>query len=141
MKSVCGVLFIVGIYYAIFVWMFIPMLSGIFMPEYDYQFNDIFFSVGGSINSLIGYYVWIGWAYFYFRARFPFVSSKTFWSISVVNHISWYVVFGASNREYNWNYFSNTDVPTNIWLLANIVIGVIFISGAYSGSRQNKSLE
>ena len=70
-----------------------------------------------------GYWVWFGWVRYSFTRRFPKVSVRTFWLISLVHH-SLCVLYLLSA-----DVWGGGDDPwwIPVWIIANIFIAIYFI--------------
>ena len=71
----------------------------------------------------IGYFVWWGWAVYSFRGRFPLVRQKTFWIISLIQHVLSLLFFSTMDAR------GNPDTPLTffLWVGGNALIAAIVL--------------
>ena len=71
----------------------------------------------------LGYFIWWGWVFFSFTKRFPFVSTRTFWTLSLIQHalaIFWVSKLGEDYRGGN-------PLPFTLSVTANALISAIIL--------------
>ena len=142
MKTIVAILFILGIGWALLAWMVVLLPIGFFMPEYRYQSHDVAFSVVGSFLALTGYWIWFGWGYRWKTGRYPLVSSRSFWTISLLNHALWAVAIPFGYEETVAEFWAHGDtLPFRSWIVVNITVAIIglFSEGGNPKFRNNKA--
>ena len=72
---------------------------------------------------LSGYWIWFGWLLYTFKQRFPWVSPRTFWIVSLVHHTVWLLLMIPED------VWGGGDDPWLVpaWLIANLVIATVFV--------------
>jgi hypothetical protein len=66
-----------------------------------------------SLLVLSGFCVWFGWGWHCLTGRFPFVSARTFWSISLIVHLVWLVGL--------WDLV----LLNSIWTVPNVIVAFV----------------
>ncbi|MES2924310.1 MAG: hypothetical protein V4819_22355 [Verrucomicrobiota bacterium] len=89
--------------------------------------TDVIKLVGSTILIPSGYFVWWGWVFYSFKKRFPFVTQRTFWTLSLVHHIlcaifliPTYVTYVRSDGDGPW--------PMPAWIIGNVVIAAVVLA-------------
>ena len=142
MKTIVAILFILGCGWAFLAWMVVLLPIGIIILEYSYQLHDIAFSLLGSALSLVGYWIWFGWGFRWKTGRYPVVSAKTFWTISLVTHILWALAIPFGYKETITEFWLHGDtLPFRSWIGITIVVAIIglFIETHGATSHQTKA--
>lgn len=133
MKAVAAILFILGCGWALLAWMVVLLPVGILMPEYRYQSHGIAFSLIGSLLALLGYWIWFGWGFRWRKGRYPLVSDRQFWMISLTAHLLWAMAIPFGYQETIAEFWRHGDMlPFRSWIVLNIgvaVVGLLFGSG------------
>lgn len=127
MKSVTIILFLLGCFWALICWAFVISPIGIFDPSYRFQTHDVFSSLLVSVLSIVGYYVWFGWGFYWKKNRFPWVTVSQFWTISLLVHVLWFLVFPflleisyAELLDIGMGYYLG-------WIVINILVATVFL--------------
>jgi len=140
MKLAVAILFVLGIGWALLAWMVVLLPMGIVMPEYRYQSHDIAFSLIGSFLALIGYWIWFGWGVRWMTGRYPLVSARSFWTISLLNHALWAVAIPFGYEETITEFWKHGDVlPFRSWIVINVVVALAAIFTDSDRSSQNQT--
>lgn len=87
---------------------------------------DVIKLVGISILMPSGYLVWWGWAFYSFKKRFPFVTQRIFWIVSLVHHILCVLFLIPVYKNYGWGWEGPWWIPT--WIIGNVVIAAIVLA-------------
>jgi hypothetical protein len=80
MNRVIPVLFVLGSIWAMFLWL--PVLA-LFADDNSNQYLSF------QLAAVVGFWIWFGWGWHCLTGRFPLVSSRTFWTISLMTHLFW----------------------------------------------------
>lgn len=118
-----GVLFVCGIFFALFCWIFAMLPLGIFSPKYKYTILDTIVSLGISSLALSGYFVWANWFSVSIWEKCQFISKSALHGLSLANHTGWALILPVAFREYPWDYFTAHPVLA-LWLFINIAFAV-----------------
>jgi hypothetical protein len=108
MTRVIPILFVLG-----FLWAPFALFLALSFFDGD-QWN------GGHILSLAaiaGFWVWFGWGWHCLTGRFPLVSARTFWSISLIVHLVWLGIFTWDGLELN------SGIVT--WIVPNVIVALV----------------
>lgn len=123
-----AVLFFTGIVWALFAWILIFAPIGIFIDSYNFQNKDIFISCFGSIQAIIGYFLWFQWGYFTFRKRFYKISFAKVWLLSFINHFLWFIYFLTIKENDLLDFIFNTkNLLLIVWITLNLIISIYFL--------------
>jgi hypothetical protein len=114
-------LFLVGIFFAAFAWILIPLPIGILLPQYRFTLRDIALSLSGAILSLSGYFVWINWLVYAGNGRFVLRSEKTVQWIAIANSLGWLFFLPYLRNE---NLFQVAEgIPLVFaWIILNLCV-------------------
>ena len=108
--------------------MLVLLPMGIVMPEYQYQAHDVGFSLVGAVLALVGYWIWIGWGMRWRTGRYPLVSGRRFWTISLLCHALWAVAIPFGYEKSIVGFWKHGDVlPFRSWIALNIVVASVAI--------------
>jgi hypothetical protein len=122
-RALTGVLFFLGLPWALLAWFFIPTPLGIFMPRYQYGAHDVIASLVASAGSGTGYFVWFGWGWFTLKGRFPLLRWRSFWLLSLFQHCAWLVIFPLVREENVVDFLGSSEMLLlKIWTLGNAII-------------------
>ena len=88
-RIITTILFCLGTYFAILAW--VPLFApiGIILSDYKYGPTDIWVSILGSLLSVSGYWIWLGWLVRSWKQQYLFLTPKSFWLLAAVNHLGW----------------------------------------------------
>lgn len=126
LRCVCGLCLLFGCFFSLFAWVFIPLPIGILMPEYQFTMRDSVLSVIGSILAISGYFVWLSWAHFLFKARFPILSPVAFSLLVLANHVGWFIVLPFIRHQNVLGLC--LDLPLVVsWIILNSSIGLVML--------------
>jgi hypothetical protein len=126
MKIIAAILFILGCGWALLAWMVVLLPLGIFIPDYRYQSHDVVFALLGSFLGLVGYWLWFCWGFRWKTGRYPLVSARSFWAISLLIHILWALTIPFGYSEAVAEFWSRGDaLPFRVWIPTNIVAAVV----------------
>ncbi len=143
MKIVTIMLFLLGCFFALICWAFVISPIGILIPSYKFQAHDVASSLLASILSIVGYFVWFGWGFYWKHSRFPLVTKSTFWGISLAVHLLWLFAFPFLLKMSYGVLLEDLAMTTYLgWIASNILIAVVFVSLCRSSGElqmQNKS--
>jgi hypothetical protein len=89
MRITTAILFVVGIYWALFAWILLGGPLGALMPRYQYTDKDVYLSIFGALLSATGYWIWLGWLIRSLRKQYLFLSPRAFWMLAAANHLGW----------------------------------------------------
>lgn len=84
---------------------------------------DLLHSVATVALLMSGYWIWFGWIRFSIKRRFPKVSVRTFWLISLVHHVLCLIyllpmdVWGGGDDPW-W-------IP--LWIIGNVMVALVFL--------------
>jgi hypothetical protein len=108
MTRVIASLFILGFIWVPFAW--VPVVY-LFV---DGPWNERHIM---SLAVFVGYWVWFGWGWHCLTGRFPLVSTRQFWTISLATHLIWLAVIldDARLRGPQLSFFS-------LWIMANVIV-------------------
>lgn len=127
MKIASIVLFLLGCFWALICWAFVISPIGILIPNYSFQTHDVVSSLLASALSIVGYYVWFGWGFYWKKNRFPWVTVSQFWSISLTVHTLWLFTFPFL---LEMSYAELLDIGMGFyfgWIAINILIAAVFL--------------
>ena len=92
LRWIFGLCFLFGVIFALGAWLFIPLPLGILWPKNRYTVRDSVISICCSMLAISGYFVWLGWGHYLFKARFPLLSSVNFSLLSLFTHVGCLIV-------------------------------------------------
>lgn len=125
MRILTGILFTIGIYFAIFAWIGIWASFSLFQSNHGFELSEAILILMWGITSFVGYYVWINWGYFTFRAKFILVSWRKFWLVSFIQHTAWLFIFPQLAGQSIFEYLIDAETFWwNLWILGNIIVSL-----------------
>jgi hypothetical protein len=135
MKVICGILSVLGLYWAWTALGIYVMLAQIVFEEDDRRFSWAAYVVMGSVLATLGYWLWTGWIMRFLKGRYHWVSARTFWTISIFQHASWFLWLQMeSGPGLSWDW-AQLFIWWNVSLIAVSLIGLISESGQPSPSK------
>lgn len=139
MKLITIVLFLLGCFWALICWAFVISPIGILIPDYRFQTHDVVSCLLASVLSIVGYYVWFGWGFYWKNNRFPWVTVSQFWSISLAVHILWFLAFPFL-LEMSYEKLLDSGMGYYLgWIVINILVATVFlVTGMFARSERGK---
>jgi hypothetical protein len=131
MRLVTAILFLLGCFWALICWAFVISPVGILIPGYEFQAHDVVSSLVASILSIVGYFVWFGWGFYWKNNRFPLVTKSTFWAISLAVHLLWLLAFPFLLEMSYRDLFEAGMIFYLGWIVANICAAAVFLAIAF----------
>ena len=99
------------------------LLLGLSDLKYIDSGREKFEAVSLVVLLLSGFWIWFGWLLYFFKQRFPLVSVRTFWLLSLIHHLIWLLllipadVWGGGDDPW-W-------IP--VWAAVNVVLATVFV--------------
>jgi len=109
-RITAGILFLLGCFWAALAWVLVIAPFGL-----SSNFGR---DLALCVNSLAGYFVWFGWGWFAFKGKLPCVDWKTFWLISLLQHLAWLALLPSVGPP---------PLFWNTWIFGNILIALYCI--------------
>lgn len=134
MKTLMATMFILGIPWALLVGGVILSPLGVFLPEYRHQAHDVVFSLLASACGLTGFFIWLGYRLRWSLGRFPWLTKRKFWSLSIAHHVAWVFLlpwgFSLGFDHHYWKVFADFwigDGPNlfRIWIIVSLLISFV----------------
>jgi hypothetical protein len=124
MKVVCGILSVLGLYWAWTALAIYLLLAQVIFEGRDRGFSGIAYVVVGSVLATVGYWVWTGWILRLLKGRYHRASPRAFWTVSLFQHAGWFLwLYMPSGPGLSWDW-----APLFLWwnvsLIAISVIGI-----------------
>jgi hypothetical protein len=139
MKPVAIMLFLLGCFWALLAWAFVLMPIGILIPSYHFQAHDVISSLIASTLSLVGYFVWFGWGFYWKNTRFPLLANSSFWMISLALHVLWLLAFPFLLETTYEELLKDTAMTCYLsWISINICLAAIFVTFGNAPNGQQK---
>ena len=135
MKVVCGILSLLGLFWAWTALGIYTMLAQIIFEGTDLGFSWVAYVLVGSLLATIGYWIWTGWILRFLKGRYHWVSARAFWTISIFQHAAWFLwLHMESGPGLSWDW-----APLFLWwnvsLIAVSVIG-LFLEGGHPSPQK-----
>lgn len=95
------------------------------------------------LNSLLGYWIWLGWLVKFWKGTYFRVSESKFWKLSVINHFAWVLLLPTAGAMYfNILYEANfTELLCFMLLLSVWPLMVGITSLLFSRKKAGNRLE
>ena len=105
MKVVCGILSVLGLYWAWTAFAIYFLLAIVIFEGRDREFSEIAYVVVGSLLATVGYWIWTGWILRVLKGRYHRASPRTFWTVSLFQHTGWFLwLYMSDGPELSWDW-------------------------------------
>jgi hypothetical protein len=122
MRIITAILFVAGIFWALFAWLPLSSPIGMFFPIYKYTTKDIWISLLGALLAATGYWIWLGWLVRSLAQRYLLLSPRTFWILVALNHLGWML---SESIPGSFLSYMNLWSFGNIWLITVFFIAIL----------------
>lgn len=129
MKVVCGILSVLGLYWAWTALGIYLLLAKVIFEGRDREFSTIAGVVVGSVLATVGYWIWTGWILRVLKGRYHRASPRTFWTVSLFQHAGWFLwLYMPDGPGLSWDW-GPLFLWWNVSLIAVSVIGLLLEVG------------
>jgi len=125
-------LFVAGLFFASFAWMWLITPIGSFIRSHEYSSRDHVLAHTGAILVMSGYVVWFGWFLHAWKAEYLF-GPKTFFVLVFFHHLGWLLWFPFI-RQTNVFEFASNVLPVFLWIAGNMMVALVGFSLAIAMS-------
>jgi hypothetical protein len=138
MKVICGILSVLGLYWACTAWGYFLLLARIVFDGADVGFRGFASVVVASILVTFGYWIWTGWIVRLLNGRYHRTSPRVFWTVSLVQHAGWLILlFMPDGPGLDWDWGAPL-LWWNVILIAVSLIGIL-IEGRHPSTQTTKA--